>query len=185
MKVARATLKSCACYSQSKHINAAKLEKESPDDYERRTWKERLHVTTDGRVFIPPMSFKNSLTEVAKFLSMKIKGQRNATYTKHFTAGVLVTEPLVLQTKADDVQGEWLFVPADGVRGSGKRVMKCFPRIDEWHGDVLFHVLDDTITEPVFEEHLRNAGQFIGIGRFRPMNNGYYGRFNVQKISWM
>ena len=26
------------------------------------------------------------------------------------------------------------------------------------------------------------GGQFIGMGRFRPRNNGYYGRFNVENF---
>ena len=47
-----------------------------------------------------------------------------------------------------------------------------------------FYILDDTITEDVFKEHLEEAGKFIGIGRFRPRNNGFYGRFAVDKIEW-
>ena len=86
--------------------------------------------------------------------------------------------------KAADVKGEWLFVPSDGVRGSGKRVDKCFPVIHEWGGNVTFHVLDETITEDVFLNHLKQAGAFIGIGRFRPRNNGFYGRFAVQSVTW-
>jgi hypothetical protein len=40
--------------------------------------------------------------------------------------------------------------------------------------------LDDTITEEVFKLHIEQAGQFIGLGSFRPRNNGYYGRFKVK-----
>jgi hypothetical protein len=130
------------------------------------------------------MAFKNALSEVARFLGEKIPGKRNATYTKHFEAGVLVLDGPKIQTKLDDVQCETLFVPADGVRGSGKRVWKRFPLIREWKADVTFHVLDETITEQAFEYHLRQAGSFIGIGRFRPRNNGFYGRFEVKAIKW-
>ena len=87
--------------------------------------------------------------------------------------------------RKDAVAGEWLFVPASGRRGDGKRVLKCFPLIPEWHGRVTFHILDDTITEKVFARHLEQAGKFIGIGRFRPRNNGYYGRFAVEKLEWI
>jgi len=130
------------------------------------------------------MAFKNCVSEVAKYLSVQIKGKGKSTYTKHFEAGLLVMDPLVLPIKRDDVEGEWLFVPSDGKRGSGKRVDRCFPLIREWSGDVTFYVLDDIITPEVFEEHLRQAGNFIGIGRFRPRNNGYYGRFKVKKVVW-
>lgn len=184
MKQATVTLKSISPYSQSRHYEAEKLPKELPKDYEARTWRERLHVNDDGRVFIPPMSFKNCLSEAAKFLGIQIPGKGKSTYTKHFEAGVLVTDALVLDVPAKDVKGEWLFVPSDGVRGSGKRVNKCFPIIHEWSGDVTFFVLDETITEDVFTNHLKQAGAFIGIGRFRPRNNGFYGRFSVESVKW-
>ena len=161
-----------------------KLEKELARDYESRTWRERLHVTEDGNVFIPPMSFKNCMSEAAKFLGMQIPGKGKSTYTKHVEAGVLVTEPLILPNAKDSVKGEWLFVPSDGVRGSGKRVDKCFPVIHEWAGEVTFYILDETVTEDVFKKILTQAGMFIGIGRFRPRNNGFYGRFSVESVKW-
>lgn len=179
-----AALESLSPYSQSKFYMTPKLEKEGADAYERRTWADRLHVGADGNVFIPPMSFKNCLSEAAKFLSVQIPGKGKATYTKHFEAGILVTDPLVLPLKKADVSGEWLHVPSDGRRGGTKRVLKCFPVIPHWSGDVVFYVIDETITEEVFEYHLSQAGQFIGLGRFRPRNNGFYGRFKVNEILW-
>ncbi|CAJ4728806.1 hypothetical protein [Burkholderia pseudomallei] len=184
MKTAIATIKGVSPYSQSKHYSTEKLPKELAKDYETRTWRDRLHATDDGTVFIPPMSFKNCLSEAAKFLSLQIPGKGKATYTKHFEAGVLVTDALHLDIKKDDVPGEWLFVPADGIRGSGKRVEKCFPVIHQWSGDVTFHILDETITRDVFEHVLTQAGAFIGIGRFRPRNNGFYGRFKLESLNW-
>ena len=190
-----ATLKSVSPYSQSRFHNTPKLEKEGNDDYEKRTWRERVHVNDDGFIFIPPMAFKNCLSECAKYLSMQIPGKGKQTYTKHFEAGVLVTEPLVLPVRKEEVAGmvvtagqtpgpecmigEWFYVPAQGDRGGKKRVWRCFPMIPSWQGDVIFYILDDTITEKVFRYHLEQSGKFIGIGRFRPRNNGFYGRFEV------
>jgi hypothetical protein len=184
MRTAVVSLKSVSPYSQGRYYQDPKGEKETHADYEKRTWKSRLHVNNDGHVYIPPMAFKNCLSETAKFLSIQIPGKGKATYTKHFEAGVLVTEALVLPFKKEEVQGEWLFVPADGRRGSGKRVEKCFPVIPAWGGDVTFYILDETITEEVFQYHMDQAGKFIGIGRFRPRNNGFYGRFEVEGINW-
>lgn len=185
MKTAIATLRGISPYSQSKHYDVPKLPKENHKDYEARTWRERCHVNQDGFVFMPPMSFKNNVSEAAKFLSIQIPGKGKATYTKHFEAGILVMEPLVLSVKKEDVQGEWLFVPSDGKRGGGSRVDKCFPVFHEWSGEVTYYVLDETITEEVFAQHLSEAGNFIGLGRFRPRNNGFYGRFKVVSIRWI
>jgi hypothetical protein len=186
MKTATAKLHSVSPYSQSRHytVDKANNGKEGPKDYEARTWRERLHVNDKGNVFIPPMAFKNCIAEVAKFLQRQIPGKGKSTYTKHFEAGVIVPEGLELPVKKADVPGEWLFLPSDGKRGSGKRVDKCYPVIREWSGEVSFLILDETITEDVFKEHLEEAGRFIGIGRFRPRNNGYYGRFKVEAVKW-
>lgn len=184
MRTATVKLKSASPYSQSRHYTVPKLDKESPADYETRTWRERMHYDSAGYVFIPPMCFKNCLSEAAKFLSITIKGRGKSTFTKHFEAGVMVVEPVRLPIKKDQVASEWLFVPADGKRGSGKRVDKCFPVIHEWEGTATFLILDETITKDVFAEHIEQAGKFIGIGRFRPRNNGFYGRFSVEHLDW-
>lgn len=177
-----ASLKSVSPYSQSRYHNTPKGEKEAHDDYEKRTWIKRVHINENGKVFIPPMAFKNCLSECAKYLSIQIPGKGKSTYTKHFEAGVMVTDPLVLDLTEDQIKGEWFHVPSDGRRGGTKRVPKCFPCIPNWSGDVFFYILDETITKDVFKYHLEQAGKFIGIGRFRPRNNGFYGRFEVEEL---
>jgi len=184
MKQAIVKITGITPYGQGRYHNTEKLNKEGHDAYEKRTWREKLHVNKDGYVFVPPMAFKNCLAECAKFLSIQIPGKGKATYTKHFEAGVMVSDPLVLNVKKEDVPGLWLHVPSDGRRGGSKRVMKCFPHIDEWGGEVTFYILDETITKDVFEDHIRQAGQFIGIGYFRPRNNGYWGRFDTELLEY-
>lgn len=179
MKTCVVKLSSVSPYSQARFHNTPKLEKESNDDHEKRTWRERLNVNEQGYVYIPGGAFKNCLSECAKYLGMQIPGKGKNQYTKHFVSGIMVPEPIVLPIKKEKVGGEWYHVPSDGRRGGTKRVMKCFPVIPSWSGELLFHILDDTITEDVFKYHLAQAGSFIGIGRWRPANNGMYGRFKI------
>lgn len=185
MKRAVCKFKSVSPYSQSKFVQVEKKPKELAEDYEKRTWKERCHVTDDGYIFIPPMQFANSLKAAAKMLSIRIPGKGRSTFTKNFESGVMVTSGLKLPLKLDDVTGEWVHVPSDGRRGGTTRVLKCFPRIDEWEGTVTYYIFDDTITKDVFEDVVKASGQLIGIGRFRPRNWGYYGRFKVEDIKWV
>lgn len=181
---AHADIESLSPYSQSKVITTRKKDKETHEDHEKRVWRERLHTNEKGEVFIPPTAFKNNLSEAAKYLSIQIPGKGKATYTKHFEAGILVVDSLILPIPRDDVQGEWVYVPSDGRRGGTTRVWKCFPLIPEWAGTVRYLIFDETITYDVFRYHLEQAGQFIGLGRFRPRNNGYYGRFKVNGVEW-
>ena len=175
-------------YSQSRHHATDPLEKEGKDAYARRTWRNFCHVDQSGEIVIPPMAFKNCLSEGAKFLSVQIPGKGKATYTKHFEAGALVTEPSPIGIRMDDLTSaqhmESLFLPSDGKRGSGSRVMKYFPRFEGWACVVRFHVFDDVIVQDIFEYVLTQSGQFIGIGRFRPRNNGFYGRFTINSFKW-
>lgn len=186
MKIAVCTLESAAPYSQSRSIahEVERLNRETADAFEDRTWREKCHTMPDGKVFIPPMSLKMATDAAARTLGRQIPGKGKATYTKFFLSGVLVMEPIVLPLTKNDVNRDRIYANADGKRGSGKRVWRNFPRIDSWRADVPFHVLSDEITNDVFEEALTQAGAFIGIGRFRPENGGFYGRFSVKSVKW-
>ena len=184
MKLALCTLEGMSPYSQSRAVATKKTRDETHEEHEERTWRERCHTDKGGQVVIPPMAFKNCLAEAAKYKSIQIPGKGKSTYTKHFEAGIMVIDPVPLGVNVKDIQCEKLFVPASGRRGDGKRVWKTFPLIQEWSGEVKIYVLDEIIDEDVFRLHLEDAGQFIGIGRFRPRNNGFYGRFKVNGIEW-
>ena len=166
--------------SFSQGVQSEKKPKESNADFEKRTWREKLHVDKDGYCFIPAMALKISLAAVAKYLSQTIPGKGKATYTKHFVGGIAVNSNMALSIKAKDVSCEEVFVPSDGVRGSGKRVWKSFPTIPTWQTEATIIILDETITDDKLKEYLIETGKFIGLGRFRPQNNGYYGRFSVE-----
>jgi hypothetical protein len=97
----------------------------------------------------------------------------------------MVQDYMPIGIKKDDVAGQWMHVPSDGKRGGSKRVMRCFPVIPEWNGEIDILVLDETITKDVLMEHLAEAGKFIGLGSFRPRNNGIFGRFTAELISFI
>ena len=185
MRTVKVNLKGVAPIAFSKHYEVAKLEKESPADYEERTWRNRCHTDKEGQLVIPAMMFKNMMRDVGAFLSEKIPGKRNQTYAKHFKSGILVVDSAPLRISKDDVQYERLFVPSDGVAGSGKRVWKNFPLVHNWEVIFTCFVLDETITQAVFEHHCVEAGRYIGMGFFRPARGGVKGRFEVTKFEWL
>jgi hypothetical protein len=85
-----------------------------------------------------------------------------------------------------DVKSEKLFVPSDGTRGGGRRVWKWFPVIPEWETEAKIIALDPILIahKEKIGSYLTHAGQFIGMGRFRPVRNGYYGRFTVHDLKY-
>jgi hypothetical protein len=123
-------------------------------------------------------------------MNISVPGKGKNTYTKHVEAGTAVIKPVMLGINAREIKSETLFLPADGKRGSGKRVWKTYPVMSTWGGYVEVIVLDETVLQtsqrtghPVLQDIIDGAGQYIGLGRFRPRNNGYYGRFIVKNFA--
>lgn len=183
MKTVTVRLTGISPYSPSRpyEIGIPRDGKETPADYEKRTWRERCHRSPEGFVMIPPMAIKNGLDRSASFLGMKFKGQR--TYGPLFASGVLVVEPIILGVKVDDVSGEWLYLNSDGKKGGGKRVWKCEPYVMPWEGDAQIVILNESINADIMRAHLEAFGQYVGLGRFRPDKGGFYGRFSVGKMT--
>lgn len=186
-RIAVAHLRSISPYSPSRNYerDVPKNPGETADEYEARTWRNRCHVS-DGKVIIPGTCYKNSLVDAAQYNPRKIKGAGAQTYTKHFEAGVMVPGSLALPISPEEADGVWLHVSAKGIRGSkgGGRVWRRFPMFQHWEGVVQYYLFDDLISKDVFAETLEESGMFIGIGRYRPRNNGINGRFEVTKIDW-
>ena len=189
---ATVTLRSTSPYSQSRKHDTPKLEGESANDHEERTWQERMHVRTVNKgkaterktVVIPASGFNQAMAAGAKFLNRKIEGQRNSTWTKHFVSGITVLGDVDLNISPDECRRQTINAHANGVRGSGTRVTRYFPTFDEWEATFEIMVLDPLITEAIFTEVLEAAGLFIGVGQHRPEQLGTNGRWEVVNVDW-
>lgn len=186
MKYAECHLKSVSPYSSSRPYDyeTPKRSDETYEEYEERTWREKSHSMPDGQIFQPPMGYKQALDAAASMLRMKVKEKGTSTFTKFFLSGIICAEPVLLDTTKDKLECDRIFANADGVRGSGKRVWRNFPRVDKWSAVLVVGVMADEISKAVFETHLKQAGSFVGVGRFRPQKGGFYGRFQTVKVVW-
>jgi hypothetical protein len=157
---------------------------EGYDVFENRCWRERMHVDEQGQVFVPPLMFKRALEAAARYAQESVPGKRTTKFTKHFLAGTLVADPILIGVKVEQVVCERLFVAADGKPGGkGGKVWRNFPLIPKWSGRVIVHLLDPVLQQHWIKviEYAERAGDFIGLGRFAPRVGGFYGRFRVQK----
>ncbi len=194
MNVTKATvrLSSSSPYAQSRKHDTPKMEGESANAHEERTWKERMHVKVLNRgkpnerrtVVIPASGMNQAIAAAAKFLNRKIEGQRNSTWTKHFVAGIAVLQDIDLHVDPDECRRQSINAHANGVRGSGTRVTRYFPTFDEWEATFEVMILDPLITESIFTEVIEAAGLFVGVGQFRPEQLGTNGRWEVVSVEW-
>ena len=185
--IATLTLASLAPMSQSRQHDAPKLEGENHDAYDARTWRNKLHVEErNGRntVVVPATGFHQCLAAAAKYSKKQIPGQGKATWTAKFAAGIMLLENIALNIDPETVPNVTISANADGVRGSGKRVTRRFPTVPSWSATFDVIILDPIIVEPVFREMVEIAGMFVGLGQFRPANQGTNGRFRIDKLVW-
>jgi len=186
MRIATIQIEGLTPYSQSRPLMSQKARNESHDEFDARVWTEHLHTDPQQKtVIIPATSINQGLAEAAAYLSkggeLKKKGQ--ATWSQNFRCGLSVGHaPALHDTKPADARAEKVYCHANGKRGSGSRVWRTFPVFDTWSATLTVHILDDTIPEEVFRRVVAAFGLFIGIGRHRPENGGYLGRFQVADL---
>jgi hypothetical protein len=175
-------------YSQSAKHDTPFLDRESHDDYDKRTWRNKCTTTRDGQVAIPAMAFKQAVDNAAYKLGEKIPGRRGASYKSFFASGFFCDSDVPITNgkpiKPEDADCVLISANADGKRGSGSRVPRRFPSFAKWQGVAEFTILDDIIDQAIFERHIKAAGMITGIGRFRPEKGGTNGRFKATKFEW-
>lgn len=182
---ATVTISGISPYSQSRQHDDPKLEGESHEAYDTRTWRSKLNVSADGTsVVIPAHGMHQSIIAAAKYSKKQIPGQGKATWTAKFTAGIALMEDIHIGVDPETVKPITISANSDGVRGSGKRVPRRFPMIYEWKATFDIVILDPIITESIFTEIMELSGMFIGLGRFRPEKGGTNGRFRVDAVEW-
>lgn len=186
--IATLTIEGISPYSQSHGHDEPKLEGESHDAYDIRTWRSKMNVEVrNGKatVYIPPHGVHQSFAAAAKYSKRQIPGQGKATWTAKFAAGIALLEAPALNIDPETVKSVTISANADGVRGSGKRVPRRFPSIPAgWSTTFDVYILDPIITEQVFREMVEIAGMFIGVGQFRPEKGGTNGRFKLARLVW-
>jgi hypothetical protein len=175
-------------YSQSAMHGTEMLDRETHDDYDVRTWREKCTINISGQVCIPSMGLKQCIDTAAYKLGVKVPNRRGATYKNFFASGFFCNAdvPIANGKALNKADAAMVIIPAnaDGRRGSGTRVKRRFPEFAKWAGEAEFTITDDIITREIFEDHVKAAGMIVGIGRFRPENGGKNGRFRATKFEW-
>jgi hypothetical protein len=186
MRTVTIKIEGLTAYSASKYFEPNVLKGETKDAHEKRRWREKAHLNDAGTVYVPGVAFKLALDETAQLLNEKIPGKGNQTWTGQFATGVVAMSDVDLGIKADEMKAIQIFAHANGKRGPGTRVMRFFPYITTWGGELEMRVFNDTLPEDVFERFFTQAGLLAGVGRGRPITKSPAGngRFRPVKFTW-
>jgi len=145
-------------------------------DYSK-DWQKAVYRDEKIGCYIPAKHFQATLKKSG--VDFKIKGKGRKTYKDRMDAAVVVTPekiPFTPKKKEPDyVHEDWGKIPPR----TGSMVWITRPAFKEgWEAEFSLLILDDQISKNIIKEILANAGQFYGIGDWRP----HFGRFEVVKL---
>lgn len=126
-----------------------------------------------GKCFIPSEQLRIAFIQGANFLKAKV-GVRTKSM-KSIIAAILMVSPEHIDLPDYD-----LIDKRSAVNKNIKaRVIVIRPKWSTWEAEFDMVLSNGTITIETIKELIELTGEYVGIGSYRPMNNGYFGRFKL------
>lgn len=138
-----------------------------------------FHSYTDieGQFYLPSEHIRVALINAGGYMKSKVGNARKS--MKNVVAAMFIVNPEKIHLPAfDDVDKR------SAVNKNVKaRIIVIRPKWNAgWKVKFNLFIDDDTMTKETISELLNYAGRYVGLGSYRPANNGYFGRFEVDKI---
>lgn len=134
----------------------------------------------NGKCFIPADQLRGSFIGAGSMVKGKVGSGRSKSMKQVVAAMFMVTPDHIEIPDFDTIDKR------SAVNKNVKaRVMVIRPKWTEWEAEFKLNVMNDTITSETVKSIIENAGDYIGIGSFRPTNNGMFGRFQVEEFKSM
>lgn len=138
--------------------------------------EDKLYRDGNGKICVPSTWIYGCLVESAK--SFKIVGKSKATYSKLVGSTVQVF-PDMFEVKPQEYEPYTISAVNPMTKG---RMMVTRPKLDKW--EIAFAIVfnEDDIPVEVMKNIIDNAGNYVGIGDWRPAKKGQFGKFIVEKF---
>jgi hypothetical protein len=126
-----------------------------------------------GKCFIPSEHIRCSLIGAGGFMKAKV-GNRSRNLSNIIAAMFMVTPEEIEMPDFDCIDKRSVIN-----RNVKARVICIRPKWTKWKATFKLHIGEDSFTKIQIEDLFKNAGNYIGIGSYRPTNKGYFGRFEL------
>lgn len=149
------------------------------DDVAQEDYKRALfHAYLDekGVPYIPCEHIRGSMINAGSYVKSKVGNSRKS--MKNIVAGMFFVIPERIM-----LPSEFEIDKRSAVNKNIKaRVISIRPKWNQWSAEFELHIDNDTITKETAKTILEYAGQYVGIGSFRPECNGMFGRFEIKSF---
>ena len=130
----------------------------------------------DGRCFIPAEQMRIAMINGGTYLKSKVGTKTKS--MKGIIAAVLQINPEQITLPDYDEIDKRSAVN----RNVKARVMVVRPKWTTWQAEFDMVLDNGTLTKEMLTELVTVTGNYVGIGSYRPTNNGYFGRFKLVDI---
>lgn len=154
-----------------------KLIIERDDISKEDSLRAEFHSYNDAEgFFIPTEQFRSAFINAGAMVKAKVGNSKKS--MKNIVAGMFfIKEEKIRLNKQYEIDKR-----SAVNRNVKARVICIRPKWNSWNGKITLQIDNDTITKETVQQIIEYAGQYIGIGSFRPTNNGMFGRFELINI---
>lgn len=155
-----------------------KLIIERPDVAREDAVRAEFHCYRNGagKCFIPSEHIKGALINAGGFVKSKVGNAKKS--MKNIVAAMFFISPEHIELPDYNAIDKRSAVN----KNIKARVIVIRPKWTDWEAEFELRIDNDTITLETTKEIFSHAGNYVGIGSFRPTNNGSFGRFTLEEI---
>lgn len=146
----------------------------SEEDVKRAEY--HCYRNESGQCYIPSDQLRGALIGAGTYMKAKVGGRSKS--MKVIVAATFVPTPEQIIIPDFDAIDKRSAVN----KNVKARVLVIRPKWMNWTATFTLNVYEDTITKETVKELITYAGNYVGIGSYRPTNNGMFGRFEVKSI---
>lgn len=151
---------------------------ERPDIAHTDVVRAEFHCyrNNNGCCYIPSDQIRGSLINAGSYVKAKVGGRSKS--MKQIVAAMFMVYPEQIVLPDYDVIDK-----RSGVNHKVKaRIITIRPRWNNWEAEFTLEISERSITTETVKSILEYAGDYVGIGSFRPTHNGMFGRFELVSI---
>lgn len=130
-----------------------------------------------GKCFIPAEHIRGALINAGTYVKSKVGAQSKS--MKTIVASMFMVSPAHIDLP------DWQEVDKRSAvnRNVKARVIVIRPKWNDWSVTFDLNVLNDSISKEMVAKVLSYAGDYVGIGSYRPTANGMYGKFTAEILN--
>lgn len=135
--------------------------------------EDKLYKDGEGNICVPQTWIYGTIVDASK--NFKIQGKGKSTYSKLVGSTIMINPELLIVNEQ-----EWQPYSISAVNPMSKgRMIVTRPRMENWSLSFNLSFNEDDIPLEVMKNIIDYAGQYSGIGDWRPSKKGQFGKFIV------